>query len=60
MITKILLSYILITLITLVVGVVLRMSDVKTPKWFDIFLGVLILLFPFLLTASGIYWIWVE
>ena len=59
MITKILLSYVLLIVLTILVGVFIRMSDAELPEWFEIFLGLLIFLFPFLLAANVLYFIWV-
>jgi hypothetical protein len=59
MITKILLSYVLLIVLTIFVGVFIRMSDIEIPEWLKIFLGLLIFLFPFLLSANVLYFIWV-
>ena len=58
-ITKIFLSYVLLIVLTILVGVFIRMSDIEPPERFNIFLGILILLFPSLLAANVLYFIWV-
>jgi hypothetical protein len=58
MITKIFLSYVVLFALTISVGVFIRMSDVLLPEWFKIFVGFLVLLFPFLLAGNVLYLIW--
>ena len=58
MLTKIALSYLLLFTTMLGAGIIMTAGDVEIPKWFSIFFGLLIVLFPLLLVAAGFYWIW--
>ena len=58
MLIKMRLSYLLLFTTMLGSGVIMTLGDVEIPKWFSIFFGLLIVLFPLLLVAAGFYWIW--
>jgi hypothetical protein len=39
-------------------GVIMTLGDVEIPKWFLLLFGVLTVMFPLMLVATGFYWIW--
>ena len=60
MIVNIWLSYFLVTSTTCVIGVIMTLADIKEPKALSFALGLMIVVFPFLLVGTGLHWIWSE
>jgi hypothetical protein len=60
MITKVALSYLLLLTTMLGASVVMTLSDVEIPKWFNVLFDAVILLFPLMLVVADFYFIWVE